>query len=470
MTRPTICWFRRDLRLDDHPALAAAARSGGPVLALYVLDPALLAPAGPPRRRFLAAALGALRELTGGQVAVVAGDPVDVVPTVAAAVGAEAVYATADFGPYGRRRDEAVAAALAAGRRRLEAVDTPYAVAPGTLRTGGGTPFQVFTPFHKAWQAHGWDAPIATPAVEWLAPAAADRPLVDPATITADSSGRVTGGNGGEPSWTPATAGPEAALDQLEAFLAGPVDRYKDHRDVPAEAGTSRLSVHLRWGTIHPRQILARLGPEPGPQAFARQLAWREFYADVLYARPETARQAYQPKMAAMQLDEGPEADARFHAWAEGRTGYPIVDAGMRELAATGWMHNRVRLITASFLVKDLHIDWTRGARWFMRHLVDGDLANNNHGWQWVAGTGTDAAPYFRIFNPVSQAERFDPDGAYVRRWVPELAGTANRFVHHPWDDPKGMPLGYPYPVVEHDAERKESLRRYEAITAATKA
>lgn len=469
MTRPTVCWFRRDLRLDDHPALAAAARTGGPVLALYVLDPALLGPAGPPRRRFLAAALGALQELTGAQVAVVSGDPAQVVPAVAAAVDAPAVFATADFGPYGRRRDEVVAAALAADGRRLETVDTPYAVAPGTLRTGGGTPFQVFTPFHKAWQAHGWDAPTSTPAVTWLAPDAAGRPLADPASIAADSADRG-GAGGGEPHWTPGTAGPEAALDQLDAFLAGPVQGYKDHRDVPAEPGTSRLSVHLRWGTIHPRQILARLGPEPGPQAFARQLAWREFYADVLFARPETARLAYQPKMAAMELDEGPVADGRFEAWAQGRTGYPIVDAGMRELAATGWMHNRVRLITASFLVKDLHIDWTRGARWFMRHLVDGDLANNNHGWQWVAGTGTDAAPYFRIFNPMSQAQRFDPDGRYVRRWVPELAGVADRYVHHPWDDPKGMPLGYPYPVVEHDAERKEALRRYEAITTATRA
>ncbi len=469
MTRPTVCWFRRDLRLDDHPALAAAAGAGGPVLALYVLDPALLGPAGPPRRRFLAAALGALQELTGAQVAVVAGDPARVVPAVAAAVGAEAVFVTADFGPYGRRRDEAVAAALAADGRRLEPVDTPYAVAPGTLRTGGGTPFQVFTPFHMAWQAHGWDAPTPAPAVTWLAPEAAGQPLVRPTSITAGPDDTV-GTGGTEPHWIPATAGPEAALDQLDAFLAGPVHRYKDCRDFPAEPGTSRLSVHLRWGTIHPRQILARLGPEPGPQAFARQLAWREFYADVLYGRPETARAAYQPKMAAMELDDGPEADRRFHAWAEGRTGYPFVDAGMRELAATGWMHNRVRLVTASFLVKDLHIDWTRGARWFMRHLVDGDLANNNHGWQWVAGTGTDAAPYFRIFNPVSQAQRFDPDGSYVRRWVPELVGVADRYIHRPWDDPKGMPLGYPYPVVEHDAERKEALRRYEAITTATRA
>jgi len=462
VTRPTVCWFRHDLRLDDHPALAAAARTGGPVLALYVLDPALLAPAGPPRRRFLAAALGALQDLTSGQVAVVAGDPVVVVPTVAAAVDAETVLATADFGPYGRRRDDAVAAALAAGGRRLYTVDTPYAVAPGTLRTGGGTPFQVFTPYHKAWQAHGSAAPTPAPVVHWLDPATAGRPLADPATIT--------DGAGAEPRWTPATAGPEAALDQLDAFLAGPVHRYKDQRDFPGEPGTSRLSVHLRWGTIHPRQILARLGPEPGALAFARQLAWREFYADVLFARPDTARHAYQPRMGAIQLDQGPEADRRFRAWAEGRTGYPIVDAGMRELAATGWMHNRVRLVTASFLVKDLHIDWTRGARWFMRHLVDGDLANNNHGWQWVAGTGTDAAPYFRIFNPVSQAQRFDPDGRYVRRWVPELGGVADRFVHHPWDDPKGMPLGYPYPIVEHDAERREALRRYGAITTATRA
>ena len=210
------------------------------------------------------------------------------------------------------------------------------------------------------------------------------------------------------------------------------------------------MSPYLKLGCIHPRTILARLGRSRAHERFRQELAWREFYADVLWHVPESARRSLQPAMADMRVDTGPEADERFDAWAHGRTGYPLVDAGMRQLLAEAWMPNRVRMVAASFLVKDLHIDWARGARWFMRHLVDGDLASNNHNWQWVAGTGTDPAPYFRIFNPTSQATEHDPDGDYVRRWIPELAG--------------GPPTGYPDPIVDHAEERREALARYEAL------
>jgi deoxyribodipyrimidine photo-lyase len=227
---------------------------------------------------------------------------------------------------------------------------------------------------------------------------------------------------------------------------------------------TSRLSPYLKWGCIHPRQLLAKLGRSTAHEAFRSELCWREFYADVLWHRPDTVSQALIPAMRHMEIDVGPDADAAFGAWAEGRTGYPIVDAGMRQLAAEGWMHNRLRMIVASFLVKDLHLDWSRGARYFMTQLVDGDLASNHHGWQWVAGTGTDASPYFRVFNPVTQGERFDPEGDYVRRWVPELRSIAGPGVHRPWIQDDGPPAGYPAPIVDHEQERAEALRRYAAV------
>ena len=254
---------------------------------------------------------------------------------------------------------------------------------------------------------------------------------------------------------TPSAAAAEAALD---AFVDGPVDRYGATRDLPGVDGTSRLSAYLRFGLLHPRQVLARLDlRRAGHRRFQTEVVWREFYADVLHHRPDSAWASWNTAMADIRLDTGAGADERFAAWCAGRTGYPIVDAGMRQLVAEGWMHNRVRMLTASFLVKDLHLDWTRGARFFMEHLVDGDLASNSHGWQWVAGTGTDAAPYFRIFNPTLQSRRFDPDGTYIRRWVPELAALPDGQVHAPNEPPEG----YVPPIVDHATERAEALARY---------
>jgi len=442
-------WFRRDLRLADHPALTRAAEAGE-VVPLFVVDPAFRR-SGAPRKAFLAGALAALDESTGGALVVRTGDPVEVVPALAAEVGAERVVVTEDHGPYGRRRDAAVADALGAGGRRLRAVGTSYAVAPGATRKGDGTPFAVFTPFSRAWAQIGWDAPLPVPDVRWHG-----RPHVPSEPLpTGDPHGMQLP----EP-------GERAAHERLEDFLAASLDRYGDDRDKPGVPATSRLSPYLRWGNLHPRQALVHLGDDPSHRKFRAELAWREFYADVLFHRPETAWRNLQPKMDRLPVDTDGAARERFAAWQAGRTGFPIVDAGMRQLAATGWMHNRVRMIVASFLVKDLHLPWQWGARHFLDLLVDGDLASNSHGWQWTAGTGTDAAPYFRVFNPTSQALKFDADGAYVRRWVPELAHLDVPDLHDP--PPLLRPAGYPAPMVDHGAERAEALRRYGLVTGST--
>jgi deoxyribodipyrimidine photo-lyase len=445
----TVLWFRRDLRLSDHPALLDAVRAAGPggaVLALFVVDDRLWGPSGANRRSFLIGCLRALDESIAGRLVVRRGEPEAVVPAVAAEVGARQVFVTADFGPYGTRRDDVVEQALAAHGIELARAGSPYAVDPGEVRNGSGAPYKVFTPFAKAWRAHGWPAPSRAPSSVSWATAPSDRIPVEPPTeATLPAAGEA--------------AAKRAARRFWDAHLAG----YDTARNDPGADATSRLSPYLRWGCLHPRQLLAKLGGSEAERTFATELCWREFYADVLHHRPETARDALDLSMRAMETD-GPGTAPRFSAWFEGRTGYPVVDAGMRQLVGEGWMHNRVRMLTASFLVKDLHLDWRRGARFFMQHLVDGDLASNQHGWQWVAGTGTDASPYFRVFNPVTQGERFDPDGTYVRRWVPELRDVPSRYVHRPWDDPAGPPAGYPAPMVDHAEERAEALRRYDAV------
>ncbi len=441
-----IFWFRRDLRLADQRALAEAA-AAGPVIGVFVNDEALRAPSGAPRLAFLADALQHLDRSMGGNLVVRSGAPADVLAGLAAETGARAVYATDDFAPYGRRRDDIVGETLSAAGVSVHYRDANYAVAPGTVKTGSGTPYKVFTPFSRAWESIGWPEPLGRVDVDWVSGVTSE-PIADAPDVDAHLP----------------PASEEAAWDRLDAFLDGPVADYADERNRPGVDGTSRLSPYLKWGILHPRQILDRLGHTKGEDVFRKELAWREFYADVLFQRPESARNAYVPKMAGMEVDTDDRAVERFEAWCAGRTGYPIVDAGMRQLLAEGWMHNRVRMIVASFLVKDLHIDWTWGARHFMAHLVDGDLASNQHGWQWVAGTGTDASPYFRVFNPIGQSKKFDPTGTYLRRHVPELAELDDSEVHEPWTAGLRRPAAYPAPIVEHGAERIESLARYDRL------
>ena len=440
----SVLWLRRDLRLRDHPALHEAAKDG-PVVALFVLDPKLLEPAGAPRVAFMYRTLRALDDdlrSHGGALIVRRGDPVQVVPRVVRECEASSVHVSADFGPYGRARDEAVEQAL--GDVSFVRTGSPYAIAPGRVTKGDGEPFKVYTPFFRAWQDHGWRAPATAIAgrVQW-------HTSLDSVDIPADPALP-------EDLVLP-DPGEDAALKAWRAYRRKGLSAYDRQRDRPDLDATSRMSPYLKWGCIHPRTMLADLGP--GDETYRKEIAWREFYAAVLGHWPESAREYFLPQLK--NMDYARPDSAAFTAWQQGRTGFPIVDAGMRQLLAQGWMHNRVRMIVASFLTKDLHIEWTHGARHFMAHLVDGDLASNNHGWQWTAGTGTDAAPYYRVFNPVTQGQKYDPDGDYVRRWVPELAGVAGKAVHEPWKLDE-QPRGYPEPIVDHATERKVALERYQ--------
>jgi deoxyribodipyrimidine photo-lyase len=454
----SVVWFRRDLRVRDQPTFLAAADASARGLALFVLDPALLRPSGAARRTVLYRCLGALDESLGGRLLVVRGEPADVVPRVAAAVDAPAVHVAADFGPYGRTRDEAVEKALTDHGLALVRTGSPYAVAPGRVTKPDGTPYRVFSPYRRAWERHGWRAPADTDArtVAWIDPSEKDG---GPRRVLIPDDDRVPG------DLPP--AGENVALARWREFLADGVGAYQRSRNRPDQPGTSRMSVHLKYGTVHPRTLLADLAGRPGDGAatLRTELAWREFYADVLWHRPDTARENADRRFDALPWDSSPAAEEHFTAWAEGRTGFPIVDAGMRQLRELAWMHNRVRMIVASFLVKDLHLPWQRGARHFMRYLADGDLASNQHGWQWVAGTGTDAAPFVRVFNPVMQGEKFDPHGDYVRRFVPELREVRGGTVHRPWELPDGPPNGYPRPIVDHAEERRAALARFEQVT-----
>lgn len=442
-----IMWFRRDLRLADNPALVAAC-SHGEVVPVFVLDPNFLARTPSPRTRFLFEALANLNTSLGGSLVLRSGDPVAVLSELAAEVGASDIYCAKDFAPYGRARDTSVALALKERGVRLRGVGSPYAVEPGAIVKDDATPLAVFTPYFKRWLVKSWDAPSETPAPCWVTGLKSDPLPANPEL----------------PHALP-RASEAAAWARWDQFKSSALGTYSDNRNAPGTDGTSMLSPYLRFGIVHPRQLLAEAEPIESNRTFVSEICWREFYADVLYNKPHTAWENLQTKMNVLPHDTGRVADERFAAWCEGKTGYPIVDAGMRQLLLTGWMHNRVRMIVASFLVKDLHLPWQRGARFFMRHLVDGDLASNNHGWQWTAGTGTDAAPYFRVFNPSSQSEKFDPNGDYVRSWVPELAEASAADIHAPWLAKSGIPAGYCPPIVDHAAEREETLRRYKIVS-----
>ena len=461
--RVAVLWLRRDLRVHDHPALARALASADVVVPLYVLDERLLdGPRASANRTWFL--LGSLRALAddlarlGSPLVVRTGRPEAVVPAFAAELGAVDVFATRDIGPFARRRDGIVDEALAAGGRRLHLARGLLVAEPEEVGGADGRPVLVFTPFFRRWAAVPRRAILPAPAV-----------IPGPAVPVA---GEVI------PVPPPPTAdddllplpGEAAARTRLARWVASAaLPEYADGRNRLDAEGTSRLSADLKFGTLSPLEVLeATEGPGDGRRLFLSELAWREFYAHVLWHFPHVVRGAFRPAYDAVSWADDP---AGLAAWRGGRTGFPVVDAAMRQLAGSGWMHNRARMIAASFLTKDLLVDWRAGEAHFMRHLVDGDVASNNGGWQWTAGTGTDAAPYFRVFNPVSQGRRFDPAGAYVRRWVPELANVPDEFVHEPWMMPadvqaaSGCVIGrdYPAPIVDHAAARARALAAYAA-------
>ncbi len=454
-----LVWFRRDLRLEANPAWAEATRSHDEVVGLFVVDRELMAAAGPGRRAVLVDHLRALDEALGahgGRLTVITAGPdagpegaADAVRRVVADTEAAAVHVNRDAAPYATRRDDAVSRAL----------PVPFIVhegntvhPPGRVLTGKGTLSRVFTPFHKAWDR----VPLA-PVLE----AGAARIVV---------SGLSEGLPNREPDlavgWL-GNSGPDAAWRRLTDWLER-VDDYPATRDLPAIDGTSNLSVDLKFGALSPQTVVEVVssGTSSGRQSFVRQLAWRDWWFHMLLDNPSLPGRAVKPEYDCVRWRNDP---AEYDAWRAGRTGFPIVDAGMRQLAETGLMHNRVRMITGSFLVKDLLIDWRWGERHFRRQLLDADLAQNVGNWQWVAGTGPDASPYFRIFNPLTQARTFDPQGDYVRRWVPELAALPGRSIHHPTSlgplelAAAGIVIGanYPAPIVDHAQARQRTLAAY---------
>ncbi len=457
---PAIHWFRRDLRLADHHAVAKANDGGRPVVGLFVLDPAILhGPAvGTSRLRYLLEALASLDEgLRGRGSALVIrrGAPREVVPKVAAETGARLVTAVRDFGPYARTRDEAVAHLLSRAGRSLWLSAEQLVLDPTRL-----PPMRTFSAcrrrFHSAL-AEGL-AP-APPSAHFLSVPALPRsePSPSPAEFGLPPTDQVL------------EAGEGAAANRLRTFVDRRLGGYAADREDPGADATSRLSADLHFGIISVRTAIraaleaARDSPHvsTGVSRWLDQLAWRDFFAATLWHFPEVATQEYKPELRNLPWPGTMDA---LQAWKQGMTGYPLVDAAMRQLQAEHFMHNRCRMIAASFLVKDLYLDWRHGERHFMRELVDGDLANNNGGWQWVAGTGLDAQPYFRILNPVLQGETHDPSGTYVRRWVPELRQLPDRYIHRPWEAPTA-PAAYPRRIVDHVRERLVALELYRACT-----
>ncbi|NNN01881.1 MAG: deoxyribodipyrimidine photo-lyase [Acidimicrobiaceae bacterium] len=460
-TPRAIFWFRRDLRLADNPALLAAAQRGdGDVTALFIVDDTFARPAGTTRVEFLRRTLDSLDVSLGGRLNVLVGDPVEVLTRVARDVGARLVVATDDFGPRGRQRDRRVQEVLANRGISVEFVDSPYAVKPGTILSKSGTPYQVFSAFRRSWELEATTAPLTSPsAVSWRATESVT--LDELSSRAASSRPAYFGDLPDAKAAVTIEAGEPAAQRQLTRF-ASSVDDYQGSRDFPGVEGTSHLSAYLRFGSLHPRQVLWELsGDAEGRRTFRAEIGWREFYADVMLHRPDSAYRVMQKSLEHLRVDDDARAVERFAVWAKGETGFPLVDAGMRQLLSEGWMHNRVRMVCASFLVKHLHLDWRWGARWFMWRLVDADLASNQHGWQWTAGTGTDAAPFERIFNPTLQAQRFDPRGEYVRRYVPELATVPVPDCLLPGGGAGLLSASYASPMLDALAERREALARF---------
>ena len=444
MASTSIFWFRRDLRINDNPALLAAIAESDEIVPVFILDPQQLERLGEKGKSYLAQSLQLLDESLDKKLHVLAGDSLEVLKVLLKKYGATSVHIAAAYEPQDAKRDEKIEAAGV----KLVRTGSAYAVAPGRVRKpSDDTPYRVYTPFYKAWSLHGWRKPADKPkSINAIKPGSDARAFPD---------WKVPPGV----KMTP--AGEEAAIARFKLFQKNGLNNYDQARNLAGIDGTSKMSAHLTWGEIHPRTLLAPLGESKAHDVFRKEIAWREFYADVLFHNPHTETDYYAPQFASMRYDKPGE---KFKAWCEGKTGYPFVDAAMRQLLTEGWMHNRTRMVVASFLVKDLHLEWQLGERFFREHLIDYDVASNAHGWQWTAGCGTDASPYYRIFNPVEQGKRFDENGDYVRKYVPELAHIKGIEVQEPWETPDGYANGYVKQIVDHKAERNESLARLEEI------
>jgi deoxyribodipyrimidine photo-lyase len=479
MPAPVLLWFRRDLRLNDNPALDAAVTGGKPVIPLYVHDEESpgIRPLGGASRWWLHHSLARLGDALaerGVSLVLRHGVAAAVIDALVEETGAGAVYWNRLYDKPAIDRDGAIKKALKDRGLAVESFNASLLIEPWKIATKGGTPFRVFTPFWKALSA-GYEPQRPLPAPEKIA--AFDGTVESDALDDWDFlPTKPNWAAGFDNVWTP---GEDGALERAADFRDGDIGDYKRLRDAPGEDGTSRLSPHLYFGEIGPRQLWyavsfraaekdAPRGDEGGG-AFLRELGWREFNQHLLFHFPDLTEKNIDSAFDAFPWREDNDGLA---AWQRGRTGYPIVDAGMRELWQTGWMHNRVRMAAASFLVKHLLVDWRAGEAWFWDTLVDADPANNAGNWQWVAGCGFDAAPYFRIFNPILQGERFDKKGDYVRRWVPEIAGLPDKYLHKPWEAPAnvlaeaGVALGetYPEPIVDHKAARQRALDAYDRI------
>jgi deoxyribodipyrimidine photo-lyase len=448
MTSPkrNIIWFRRDLRIGDHPALNAAIESSDEIVPVFILDKSQIDEAGSNLLAYMSQSLRALDETLGNCLHIIEGDQVEILKALIKKYDISEVHISDEYERYGAARDARVEAAGI----KLIRTGSPYAVAPGrVVKPSDGTPYRVYTPFYRAWRIHGYRGPAPKPKkINAVKPSAEFRAFPD---FALPKGVEVI------------AAGEKAALDRFIKFSKSAIESYDEARNFASIDGTSRMSTYLKFGEIHPRTLLANLDESKSHDTFRKEIAWREFYADVLFNNPNTDTEYYAPRFKEMRFDK---PGAQLKKWGEGQTGYPFVDAAMRQLLREGWMHNRTRMVVASFLVKDLHLEWQLGERFFAQHLVDYDVASNAHGWQWTAGTGTDASPYYRVFNPIEQGKRFDAQGDYIRKYVPELAHLSAAEIHEPWLYLDGYSQGYVERIVDHAIERLESLVRLKEIKA----
>jgi len=472
-----IVWFRRGIRVRDNHALTEAVRAARTVVPVFILDPTILThpTTAPVRVRFLFESLSALDtelQAIGGRLIIRHGKPVEELERLRHETGATSLFFGREYEPYGRERDKSVTEAMTKCGVSVTETDDHLLTEPGEVMSKTGTAYTVFTPYKRVWFERAMDAPLPAPTRVQL-----PEGLSSEAIPTLPASVGVSESYGGDAPEVRVRGGEKEGANWLQKFLDACLGGYGTERDFPSHEGTSRLSAYLRMGVLSPRQVFdavrARRDELPaktadGANTFLTELAWRDFYYQILFHFPHVQNGAFKPAYDAIRWQND---DRLFDAWREGRTGYPIVDAAQRQMNAQGWMHNRARMVTASFLCKDLLCDWRTGERVFMQRLVDGDQASNNGGWQWAAGTGTDAQPFFRIFNPTLQGEKFDADGAYVKRWCPELARIPAKYVHKPWDltereqDAVGCVLGrdYPRPIVDHKTQREKALAIYRA-------